>query len=625
MGTMKIVSSQFQARFVERAQARLVQVPSGEAEAVDSVTLSRGVPVQTAFAQAALALQAAAGGAGVAVLAALSQDVARSLINAEQEEQLAAGLHDAFESRFVPSDPKLEAAWQGVQAVTGSQNSAPQQVASPLVYAQADSRNLFVGSDALAGDLANPSVLTFTLAHEEGHRQHRDTAGAKGLEAFVEAAGEDPKLFKLAFGVLREGRHENERQADDFGARAAARLGCDPKPILEFLLPIPEDGEHPGGRERAVAVRRAMAEEGAILADGDWRKLLVHDPRQNSALAGLGTFHQDPGSWQPLHRDSLDELRGERVEYLRHNVRPGSLVVLDQFFLPKGSTFTHGQNVAATARSTGFAGPILELDTTYSLHESTIAKLEALEPVQQRLAQATTGEEVRAALRELSVLKRSYALQRTTESLQQLKEAGLRQSAVNISLGHNAADETRSLLQRTLVGEGDDAQAAGQALLGVLRGFSEDLESFIDPRPEVSGPERARVAANVASFFQETVSDGRWQAAKAAYDAAVLELESQGNSVVVAAGNEGDCAEFLRTWCLGQTPELPAGFENNDLSNSAVTVVGALEGGRRADYTSHDSEIDEYADGRAALGDEEKGTSFAAPRVAARLAAQLAS
>lgn len=592
---MKIGVDTFQARFVRQAPQQLKD-PLLQ-EVADRVDFGSSKAVAAAFDQMVLAVGLSS--LGVPGLAALSQDVARALITPQQEQQLADTLHDVFESRFAPNHPLLEETWQGVQRVTGSAFPAPQQVNSPLVYAQADSRNLYIGQSALATDLADPNVLTFTLAHEEAHRQHRDSAGAKGLEALQESSSSP-----AAFQALREGRHHNERQADEFGARVAAKLGCEPLPILKFLLEIPEDAEHPAGRERAALVRQAMAEEGVQVTPQQWSELVVPDPRGDVRFTDSGTFHADPASWQPLHVTQLSELRERRLDYLRQHNAPGSLVVLDQFFQPAGTDLTHGRMVSATARGAGFTGPLLELDTTYSLQPETAGKLEQMAAVQQTFERATDPQQIRDSLRELSVLKRSYSLERSAESLEQLKEAGLRDSAVNLSLGHNAADESRRLLERSLTDH--------KLLLQLVRGFCDD--------PQDLGPTgRAAMVGRLTQWLQDTTLDPRWQASKQRYNEAVEGLSVNRNSVVVAAGNEGETPAFLQAWCSGQVPSLPSGFENNDLSNSKVTVVGASQGGERAAYTSRDGEIDVYADGTSLLGDEQ-GTSFAAPRVAAQLA-----
>ncbi|MFN8611238.1 MAG: S8 family serine peptidase [Vulcanimicrobiota bacterium] len=589
---MKIEAVPFQTRFLRQAAQKL-----GSTElqaAVDRIDLSSPSQLQRAFDQFKLALEANA--AAAPLLAAIAQDVARSLITPAQEQERADGLRDAFESRFVPNEEPLQKAWQGVQKVTASSFPPPREVNSPLVYAQADSHNLFIGKEALSGELSDPNVLTFSLAHEEGHRQHRDTAGALGLNF-------------LGPSALRAGRHQNERRADEFAARVAAKLGCAPLPILRFLLGIPEDNEHPPGLERARLVRQAMAEEGLGVSDQQWRQLVVLDPRGRDELAKLGSFHVDPASWQPLNPDRLAELRVQRLEYIQHHIAPGSLVVLDQFFQPSSQQGpTHGQMVSATARNSGHAGPLVELDTTYSLESATAARLEKIQEAQQQLARAGSREEIRQALRDLSVLKRGYALDRSAESLEQLVQAGLRDSAVNLSLGHNAADELRRLLQKAIADQ--------PTLIQLIKGFCDDPALLQQPQG------RARLVENLAGWLQETLADPRWQASKARYDEAVGKLAEANNAVVVAAGNEGDIGLFLEQWCSGQTPNLPAGFENNDFSNPTVTVVGALDDGQRAVYSSHDQEIDCFAEGRSLLGDE-KGTSFAAPRVAAQLATKL--
>ena len=566
-------------------------------QVADSVDFSSPPAVAAAFDQMVLAVSLST--AGIPALAALSQDIARALVTPQQEHDLAQSMHDAFQSRFVPNQPELDQAWQGVQRVTGTSFPAPQQVKSPLVYAQADSRNLYIGQDALAGELSDANVLTFTLAHEEGHRQHRDTAGAKGLESLSEATA-----HPAGFQAIREGRHQNERLADEFAARVAAKRGCAPLPILQFLLGIPEDAEHPAGKDRAGIVRQAMAEEGVVVSTRQWNELIVPDPRGDARFAELGTFHADPASWRPLHASQLPELRERRLDYLKENLAPGSLVLLDQFFAPVGSGTTHGQMVRETARGSGFQGPFLELDTTYSLEPENASRLEQMIPAQKLFEQASDPQQIRNSLREVSVLKRSYSLERSAESLEQLQQSGMRDSAVNLSLGHNAADETRRLLERSLQDP--------KILVQLVRGFCDDPQ-------DLSSASLARMISKLAQWLQDTTQDSRWQVAKQRYDLAVGGLASQNNAVVVAAGNEGETAAYLSTWCSGATPVLPTGFENNDLSNARVTVVGATENGQPAAYTSHDDEIDVFADGSSLLG-EDKGTSFAAPRVAARLA-----
>lgn len=238
---MKIDTVTFGRSFVERAVPRL------EAQEIplDSVDLSR----PDAFRQLTLALAAAT--APIPLLAALSQEVAQSLVTRAQEESWADTIEDQYRSLPHLEDERVQQAWEKVREVTGSTYPAPQVLDSLFIDAQSDSREMYLGKASLGSDMADENVLLFTLAHEEGHRVHRDSAGARGLEAFHDACPDD----RLGLLVLREGRHQNEREADRFAARVVAQLGCDPQPILNFLTSLNEDLQHPDGDERAAAVR----------------------------------------------------------------------------------------------------------------------------------------------------------------------------------------------------------------------------------------------------------------------------------------------------------------------------------------------------------------------------------
>lgn len=514
-----------------------------------------------------------------AQLAEAAQDAARELVTPDQDR--AGSLVDAFSSRLVPTDPQTAATWDRIKSVTGSVFPAPRVVNTILVVAQADSHDMLLGKAALEGELVEPNVRTFAIAHEEGHRQHRDTAGNLGLEALL---GTHPE-------AVRAGRHQNELQADDFAGHVAGKLGCDPKPILEYLLALPEDAEHPAGLTRAFAVKGAMAEEGRALPNREWARL---------ALPGST---DDPASWAPLWADK-SELKPERLEFMQ-GATPGSLVVLDHF----SNGGTHGTQVRDTARAEGFTARVLEVDSTFSLDNATHAQLDAISAAEERLLAASDGNEARQALRDYSVLKRGYTLERTAEQLEQLAESGARNVAVNLSHGSNAAADTQRLLEKTVAT--GDPKVAAKWLIPLLRAFPGDVQAFIKGDPQ----ERARLAQDVCQFMQDTVHDPRWASAKARYDGAVERLEAQNNSVVVAAGNEGEVGTFLDAWALGAPVQRPEGFEYNDLGNRKVTLVGAPGA-----YCSHNPEIDVVVDGQAA-GADEQGTSFAAPRVAQRMAA----
>lgn len=339
--------------------------------------------------------------------------------------------------------------------------------------------------------------------------------------------------------------------------------------------------------------------------------------------ATVGRLTEDPASWAPLHVDRLEQLREDRADWLHGQLagRAGQLVVLDSFFAPADFAGSlHGPAVCQTARTAGFAGPLVAVDCTFSLQPETRETMHRVEVADSLWRQQSSPQLARAVLREWAVEDRCYALGRVAEHVEQLATCGLRDSAVNLSLGTNSASAVRKLLAETMpVGSPEQQARAGRTTVQLLQAFEGDVGRFLDPDPEVSGKERAALLERMCRLLHSAGADERWQAAKARYDHATEQLEAAHNSLVVAAGNEGDTAELLGQWALGHFVARPDGMEANDFVNARVTVVGAADGTRAADYTSADPELDVYADGSAGEGGA-CGTSFAAPRVASRLA-----
>lgn len=255
---MQIDRNRFQNLFTQRV-TRLTQQPAAvpiSVEAGDRVDLtSTPTASRNMFAEAVLTLATTASLGGIPALAALSQEVAQLLVTPEQELQSAAKIAAQLSSLPTVSDPRVEKAWQDIEQLSSSPHTAPVVVDSFFVDAQADARNMFIGTSALKGDMANDSVLSFTLAHEEGHRIHRDSTGSAGLETLLELCREDEKLFPLAFQALGEGRRQNEREADSYAARLLTQLPVEQGAVMNFLSQLPGDLQHPDGKERAEALR----------------------------------------------------------------------------------------------------------------------------------------------------------------------------------------------------------------------------------------------------------------------------------------------------------------------------------------------------------------------------------
>lgn len=268
MSLIRIDRPAFEQRFLECARKHLPPEAASEpTESYQPSSQATTPPASLSLQGAITALNLAAGLTGLPLVALTAQEAARGLVTPAQEGQLADARLRGYEHRLT-RDERVERSWQTVSQLLPGSGTAPRVVDLALVYAEADSREMYVGKQALQSDLASDEVLLFTLAHEEAHRRHRDSAGTAGLEALMEAVP-----GRESFQALRAGWHHNELQADLVGAEVAARAGCDPKPILAFLLSCPEDMQHPSGARRAEVVRERMAELGAAVSDAEFAAL----------------------------------------------------------------------------------------------------------------------------------------------------------------------------------------------------------------------------------------------------------------------------------------------------------------------------------------------------------------
>ncbi|GMU54541.1 MAG: hypothetical protein AMXMBFR33_36870 [Candidatus Xenobia bacterium] len=264
MSLIRIDRPAFEQRFLECARKHLPPEPASEpTESYQPSSQATSPPARLSLQGAITALNLASGLTGLPLVALTAQEAARELVTPAQEGQLADTRLRGYADRLT-SDERVQQSWEKVSQLLPGAGSAPKVVDLSLVYAEADSREMYVGKQALQGDLASDEVLIFTLAHEEAHRRHRDSAGTAGLEALLEVAP-----GRESFQALRDGWHSNELQADLVGAEVAARAGCDPKPILAFLLSCPEDMQHPSGARRAEVVRERMAELGAVISEAE--------------------------------------------------------------------------------------------------------------------------------------------------------------------------------------------------------------------------------------------------------------------------------------------------------------------------------------------------------------------
>lgn len=252
---MRVDRTRFQSIFIQRA-GRLPRENAPAASGVqDKVEIGASDQSPTPnFKKSVLALSTAASLGGIPAIAALAQEVSKSLVTAEQEDESSARLAAQLSSLPREIDTRVSEAWKEVESARPSPFVPPVVLDSVFIDAQSDSRAIYVGTGSLRGDLSDDSILAFTLAHEEGHRIHRDSAGAAGLETLLELCQEDEELYPVAFKALNLGRLENERQADRYAAETLQTLNVDRTKITEFLRQLPGDPQHPDGVERAALV-----------------------------------------------------------------------------------------------------------------------------------------------------------------------------------------------------------------------------------------------------------------------------------------------------------------------------------------------------------------------------------
>ncbi|HIB66733.1 MAG TPA: hypothetical protein EYO33_16865 [Phycisphaerales bacterium] len=257
---MKVDSKGFQELFLHKARQALKELESPQEQVValpsDTVQLSQGGS-HLNFSSMVLALSAAAPAGGIPLLAALSQETAQALITPEQEKLHSERMRAQFQDVPKVDDSRVSRFWEDVSAITKSPFPAPEVFQSSFFDASSDVETMSFGTTMLESELKDDAALAFTIAHEEGHRQHRDTQGAKGLELFADLCLSNDELSSIGIQVLFEGRKQNEREADEFAARVLSQMDIEKDQVLTFLSAFPEDNLHPAGSERAALVASA--------------------------------------------------------------------------------------------------------------------------------------------------------------------------------------------------------------------------------------------------------------------------------------------------------------------------------------------------------------------------------
>lgn len=313
----------------------------------------------------------------------------------------------------------------------------------------------------------------------------------------------------------------------------------------------------------------------------------------------------------------------------------GSLIIADNFTPTNpGDKFSHGEVVNMAARQNGFKGPVFSMSQPLDIRASNAqsgAEMVLTDP------QAEKGDILRA----VSVRSAAQAIsnvQSQTKVVNNAIASGAQNSALNISMGTSKAGIVTDLYSQASLAWNpkapEDAQAYGKTVAGNFsKAYDLDMDKLQNPDLKVSGPERQKLQQKLVGHVHQALGKNpNMDKAKREWTTAVRRFESQNNSVVISAGNEGGTAKTLARDTGGLLPKVPKDFETNVLEIPEVTSVGATRwsngaGGpkeRRADYSNHSQGTDIYASGSVDFDGDQKaesfGTSFSGPRVAATMA-----
>lgn len=280
----------------------------------------------------------------------------------------------------------------------------------------------------------------------------------------------------------------------------------------------------------------------------------------------------------------------------------------------------HGVKVTSAARETGYQGPIQVAQNP--LEPSSIELL---------VVPDQSAESTLANLDKIAQFSTVMPAQEAARIMRDSANGGVSQTVTNFSWGNASADTVNNVYQRLRSGwtpprEGEGPEQitqrviGGQVLDNLARAFDVSLEDLKSQESQVSGPARQELQQHLIDRVEQAnrheLLDERLEVFRSLVDS----YEANHNSLVVAAGNQGQLLELMEADNGGRPLYTGPDFFTSVLAVPNATVVGAL--GQQvdgtvgiADYSSSSPAIDVNAWGR--LDHSSQGTSFAAPRVAA--------
>lgn len=277
----------------------------------------------------------------------------------------------------------------------------------------------------------------------------------------------------------------------------------------------------------------------------------------------------------------------------------------------------HGAHVVESVLATGYRGPL-----------NTVEFREKVEP--GLIGQVHSGQSALRALDFEVQSKSAAAAQAASNSLTFQTAMGVRHSVTNLSMEAGSAHACLAIyakiryawgpVQPDLTAQELEDRAEGLILSESLaQAWKIDQQALSSRDPAMAGPARQRFQQNLINRFHQANHSPQMEQLRRQLSACVDRYEAGHNSLVVAAGNDGQLGEVMREDNFGHDLRFPQGFFDNILSTRNATTVGARQLGasQLAKYSNPSANVRLTASGYLSAAHD--GTSFAAPRVAAQM------
>ncbi len=332
------------------------------------------------------------------------------------------------------------------------------------------------------------------------------------------------------------------------------------------------------------------------------------------------------------------QISGGWLQNALKNGKPGAMFALDDFQPLGGQAVpgphavaewmaTHGGAVVDTAKKSGLQGEAIPLEINRPLSDAE--RTQRYGQMSELWNHGKTPEDFQKSLYERALNNRTRLLDNATASLDDLSEAGARNSVVNISASGSQAATVNNLLNSIRPKDPNDPESVAAARAERAKfasAFGVNDADLSSENQDVQGAARQKLFQGVIDLVGSTQNDPRFLDSKSQYQAALDHFEAGNNSVVVAAGNDGGVEKFWEGGAYGRDLKVSPEFQQNDLGVENATVVGAARDWEGklypAEYNNVYKDVDLYAN--AYQGDTtpkaDEGSSYAAPRVAAQMA-----